>query len=1039
VKFANFSIDRPVTTLMMMITLVMIGSIAAPLLPVDLYPNMEIPSVSVSVSWPGGTPEQVENQVTNRVEASLATVPNVTSISSSSNNGRSQTTLQFDYGADLEQAMSNVRDKMDRTRRQLPSDADAPVISRVDLNSTPIMSLAVYGDSDLITLRDIADNVVSPAIQRAEGVASVTVSGGRTRQVQVILDQNKLLQYGISLSAVSSAIGADNTSSDVGNVKKGDNVIPLHFSGDFKSTAEIQKVQVPIGRGQTVPLSELAQIVDTYQDVTSESRKDGQLSVSLSILKESDGNTVAVSSTVRAEIENIKKKLPAGVNVTVLNDSSVFIRQSINTVVDHTLLGALFSVFILYLFLRSVRATLVIGIVIPIAVISTFSLMYFSNQTFNIITLGGLALGLGSLVDFAVVMLESIYRKKHEGEGPIDAAKKGAAEVGTAIMASALAQVAVFVPTLFISGLVQQYFVPMALTVSFSHIAALFAAVTLVPMLASKLLKGKFDEELPEGRSYNPSVWFGRGLVHVTKFYMGLLKWSLRNRWVIVSVTLLLIAGSVYIYRFVGTELTPRTDEGELSANVSLPAGSGFDATNEITTQVESIIKDIPDVDTIYTTVNSNNGRITADLKPLGQRRDTDVVVEEIRNKTSGIVGAQVNVNARFTSVRLPGLSGGGGGDNIQINLNGPDLTVLNKLADLVVTAVRDVDGIRSVRNPLDRSSEQFNLLIDRDAAAHYGVSIRDLLTQLRAAYQGTAATQLKTGSTQVAVQVKYPSDFSQNLENLDKVVITTSSGGQIPVSQIAKVEIGSGPSNIRHQDQQRVTNINASVFGRPVGDVSLDVQSALDTIQPPDGYSITMVGERASINSSFKSLELMLVFAIVLVYMVMASQFESLYSPFIIMFSLPPTIVGAIGGLFITGRTINMNTYIGMIMLVGIVVNNAIVLIDYTNQLRKRGLPLHEALIQAGQIRLRPILMTTCTTILAMLPLVIGYGEGAETQASMATVVAFGLAFSTMITLLLVPVVYSLFDSWGNANRRLFRKLFKRFMKQTEEPTLSV
>ncbi|MCC2685705.1 MAG: multidrug transporter, partial [Paenibacillaceae bacterium] len=683
-------------------------------------------------------------------------------------------------------------------------------------------------------------------------------------------------------------------------------------------------------------------------------------------------------------------------NVTVLNDSSVFIRQSINTVVDHTLLGALFSVFILYLFLRSVRATLVIGIVIPIAVISTFSLMYFSNQTFNIITLGGLALGLGSLVDFAVVMLESIYRKKHEGEGPIDAAKKGAAEVGTAIMASALAQVAVFVPTLFISGLVQQYFVPMALTVSFSHIAALFAAVTLVPMLASKLLKGKFDEELPEGRSYNPSVWFGRGLVHVTKFYMGLLKWSLRNRWVIVSVTLLLIAGSVYIYRFVGTELTPRTDEGELSANVSLPAGSGFDATNEITTQVESIIKDIPDV-------------------------------------------AQVNVNARFTSVRLPGLSGGGGGDNIQINLNGPDLTVLNKLADLVVTAVRDVDGIRSVRNPLDRSSEQFNLLIDRDAAAHYGVSIRDLLTQLRAAYQGTAATQLKTGSTQVAVQVKYPSDFSQNLENLDKVVITTSSGGQIPVSQIAKVEIGSGPSNIRHQDQQRVTNINASVFGRPVGDVSLDVQSALDTIQPPDGYSITMVGERASINSSFKSLELMLVFAIVLVYMVMASQFESLYSPFIIMFSLPPTIVGAIGGLFITGRTINMNTYIGMIMLVGIVVNNAIVLIDYTNQLRKRGLPLHEALIQAGQIRLRPILMTTCTTILAMLPLVIGYGEGAETQASMATVVAFGLAFSTMITLLLVPVVYSLFDSWGNANRRLFRKLFKRFMKQTEEPTLSV
>ncbi|MDF2962847.1 MAG: swrC 2, partial [Paenibacillus sp.] len=934
--------------------------------------------------------------------------------------GSSNVTVQFNFGTDISEATLTMRDRLDRVRRQLPSDADAPVVSRADPNSQPILSLALYSNSvDLITLRDLADNVVSPAVQRANGVASVSVTGGRVRQIQLLVDQNKLTQYGLTFNQVTSALSNDNQSTDAGLVYKGEQLVPLTIKGEFKSSAEIEKVRVSLSRGQSIPLGELGKIIDTYQEITFESRRNGERSVGISVLKQSDGNTVSVADNIRASMEDIQKNLPEGVKLGILNDSSKFIKSSINTVIEHTLLGGVFSVIILMLFLNSIRATLIIGVVIPISVISTFSMMYFSHQTINTITLGGLALGLGSLVDFAVVVLESIFRKKEEGLSPVEAAKQGTAEVGTAVMASALAQIAVFAPTLFIDGLVKNFFVPMALTITFSHIAALFAAITLVPMLAAKLLKKHHDETLPEGKSYNPAVWFGRGMNRLTTGYAGLLKWSLSHRWIIVMVTVGMLGGSVYLAKFVGTEITPRTDEGQLNINISLAQGTKFEITNELATKVEGLIKDIPDIESFFTTVgggggafqsaSTNSANISVTLKPLNERKmKTEQIVEQIRNMTTGNPGAQISVNAR-SSIRLPGLGGGGGAD-IQVNLNGPDMAVLSKLGDMVAEEMRAIPTLRNVQNTLDRNIPQFDMTIDREAASYYGISVREVMTTIRTAYQGSVATNFKTGDSQISVLVKYPSEFTNNLENLNQVVLTTGSGAQVPLNAIAKVEPGSGPAQIRHINQQRLATIQGAVFNAPVGDVAKEVQARLDTIQPPDGYTITL-GSQADSNSAFTSLYLMLGLSVVLVYMVMASQFESLYGPFIIMFSLPPTFVGAILGLYLTDRTINMNSVMGMIMLVGIVVNNAIVLIDYTNQLRKRGFTLYDALIEAGKVRLRPILMTTATTVLAMLPLVIGFGEGAEAQASMATVVAFGLTLSTMITLLLVPVVYMLMD----------------------------
>ncbi|SEC78763.1 efflux RND transporter permease subunit [Paenibacillus sp. GP183] len=1045
-KIANFSVHRPVTIFMIMVVLVLIGAISLPLLPVDLYPNLEIPTANVSVTWSGSSPAQVEEQITKKVESAMATISGVTQLDSNSRTGSSSVSVNFNYGTNLDQAILSMRDKLDRLKRSLPTDADAPIVSRVDPNSSPILTLALYGNTDLITLRDLADSVVSPDVQQVDGVASVGVTGGRVRQVQILIDPLKLQQYNVSFSTVTAALGNDNTSTDAGLVNKGQQLVPLHIDAQFKSVADIGKVQVQLGKGQTLALGDLGQIIDTYQDVSMEARKDGQPSVSLSILKQAGGNTVSVSDNIQKTLSKIQAKLPNGVHVSALSDQAKFIRQSINTVVDHTLLGGVFSILILLFFLRNVRATLIIGIVIPISVISTFSMMYFSGQTINTITLGGLALGLGSLVDFAVVVLESIFRKRHEGLDPQEAAKVGTKEVGTAVMASALAQIAVFAPTVFINGLSRQFFLPMALTVSFSHIAAWFAAVTLVPMLAAKFLKGKVDEEIPKGRSWNPLIWFGRGVNRLTNGYARLLKWSLLHRWIIVLTTVILFATSVYSARFVGSELTPRTDAGQVNISISLAQGTAFDLTNQLAAKIESKIKDVPEVDTVFTSVGSqgggsfqtastNNASIQIMLKPLSQRkRSTDQVAEQIRTLTQGNVGAQIGVNVP-SGVRLPGLGGGGnggsGGSDIQVSLSGPDLNVLQKLGDLVVQEVSSVDGTRNVQNTLDRTTPQFNLTIDRDAAAHYGVSVKDVMTALRTAYQGNVATQFSTANSQIAVLIKYPNDFSNKIENVNNISINSSSGTLVPLNQIAKVEPGEGPAQIRRSNQNRTASVQASIFGAAVGDIQNQVKAKIDAIQPPDGYQVTMGGQATQQNSAFKDLSYMLILSVVLVYMVMASQFESLYGPFIIMFSLPPTFVGAILGLLVTHRTINMNSIIGMIMLVGIVVNNAIVLIDYTNQLRKKGMPLSEALIEAGKVRLRPILMTTATTVLAMLPLVVGFGEGAETQASMATVVAFGLTFSTLVTLLLIPVVYTLFDGWMNG----IKKRFKRMPAASLEP----
>ncbi|BAU28447.1 HAE1 family hydrophobic/amphiphilic exporter-1 [Aneurinibacillus soli] len=1027
-KIANFSVDRPVTISMIMVVLVLLGVIAMPMLKVDLYPNLSIPVAVVSTTWNGSSPDEVEQQISKPIESAMATVPGVSEVDSTSSQNSSRVTVRFNFGENLDQATLSMRDKLDKVRKQLPADADQPTVTKVDPNSSPIMTIALSGSMSAVELKRLASDVVQQRLSTVDGVASVSVTGGQNREIDVLLDPEKMQAYGLSTNQVSQALQGDNINADGGLISQGKKQVTLHMNGQFINPQDIGNVPIKLSNGSSIFIRDIATINDTFADVTQLSRTNGMPSVSLDILKSPDGNTVQVSKNVQSMITTIEKSLPKSVKLTVVSDQAKYIQTSINTVIDHTLAGAGLSVIILYLFLQRLRTTLIIGIVIPISIISTFSLMYFTGQTINTVTLGGLALGMGSLVDFAVVVIESIFRYSSKGLSPIESAKLGTSEVGTAVMASALSQICVFAPVAFTQGMATQLFGPLALTVVFSHIAALFGAVTLVPMLSSKWLKGVGEHDRSK---LKPVALFQDFMKALTRGYSRLLKWSLGHRKTVIIFTLIMFGASTSLVPLIGFELTPNSDQGQFKANIRVATNTKLEETNKVAAAVERVIESEPEVTTVFTQVGTGGGgsfanvstdraSIQANLKPLAQRtRSTDQVVEDVRNKVANIPGAKITISAASNS-----LSFGHGGSGVDIDISGDNTKVLQKLATLVENTVSTIPGIRNLQNSLDQQVPQFQITMDRQKAAQYGLSISQIVSQMRDAYKGNIATQFHTLDSSVNVIVKYPKEFTSNITNLSRVMISTSSGAQIALSDVANVSPTVGPSQISRTNQVRTITVSGDLFNANAGVTQQQIAAKIAQLPVPDGYTISQGGQAKDLNQSFSSLGLVLPLAIILVYIVMASQFESLFSPFIIMFSLPPTFIGAAIGLVVTGRSLSINAIIGIIMLVGIVVNNAIVLVDYTNQLRKGGLNLREALLEAGPVRLRPILMTTATTVLAMFPLVLGFGEGAEAQAPMATVVAFGLTFSTLVTLILIPVVYTIFDDLGNRiNRKASRE----------------
>ncbi len=1027
-KIADFSVDRPVTIVMVILGLLVLGLFSLSFLSIDLYPEITNPAITVVASYPGAGPQEVEHDVTKVIESAVGTISNIEKVSSTSQTGSSQVTLQFAWGTNMDTALADVRARLELIRGRLPDAVENVNVYKFDTTMMPIMSVAVAGRQDLVSLRKLVEDVIQPAIERVEGVAAVTVRGGLTREVQVQVNPWKLQQYGLGINQVMQSLQAENVDVAGGILPKGHTNYIVRGLAKYKSVEEIANIPVQLPQGGFVHLGDLAEVKDTFAKQESYTLLNGQPAVSFSVQKQSGANTVAVAERVKKEMENLKNQLPGDIQFAVAFDQSETIRNSINDVARTIVLGGGLAILVLLIFLRNFRTTLVIALSIPFAIITTFTMMYFGKMNLNLMSMGGLSLGVGHMVDYSIVVLESIYRHRRSGEPPKEAAKRGTAEVGMAVVASALTVAVVFLPMIFVKGLAGQFFKQFALTVAFSQLAALFVSLTLIPLICSRLFgrledAGKGDKWWQ--RLFNKSeAWYGA----LDEKYRKLLAWSLQKRLLVVSAAAAVTAGSFLLVPFVGSEFFPSQDSGQFSVDVQLPLGTVLEDTGRVMSALTDVVSQVPEVQTVLTTVGgggfmggsqTERGQISVRLVPKAQRsRTTDQVVEELRGKLRGVPGATIRVSV---SSGVGALSRAFSGRPIEIMIKGDNLEELKNLAASATEIVKGVQGTRQVQNSMEAGRPELRIAFDRERIASKGLTTSQVSQIVKAAGDGVVVSSMDEGGTAVDVRVLLSQKARQSTSSLENIFVAQG-GVQVPLTDLARFEEGEGPNVINRLSMSRVAYVYGDYAGRDLGSIQRDIRAGLAKMPLPPGYIIQYGGQQQDMAESFKSLGMALALALLLVYMVMAGQFESLLYPFCIMFSIPVSAAGVVLSLLVTGRAFSMPAYIGIILLCGIAVNNAIVLIDYINTLKKRGLARDEAIVAAGPVRLRPILMTALTTLFGLLPLALGLGEGTEVQAPMATVVFGGLLVSTFLTLIIVPVVYTLFDDLGQKAVALYR-----------------
>ncbi|AOT69712.1 efflux RND transporter permease subunit [Geosporobacter ferrireducens] len=1029
-NLSSISVKRPVTIVMMTLIVVVLGVISLTRIPIDLMPKIEVPVAIVSTTYSGVGPQEIEELITRPLENAVATVSGIDSLQSISTEGSSLVIAQFDFGTDMDNVALEMREKVDMVKGMLPSDANTPMVMKIDPNAQPIIQLALTDGDDLAKLQTFAEDTVKPRLERLPGVASVSVTGGYTDQIEIAINQEKLTGYGLTVDQIAQVLRTENYSAPTGEVKTGAQKLTIRTTGEFKSLEAIQKLPVSLSGGSQVLLEDIATVTMKYKDETSISRTNGKRSINVSMQKQSGTNTVTVADKIAQELEKLKKEFPEVEIVTVM-DQSTYIKDAIGNVSNSAMMGGILAVVVLYMFLRNLRTTFIIGVAIPVSVIATFILLFFNDITINMMTLGGLSLGVGMLVDNSIVVLENIYRYRQMGYSRVDAAVKGAQEVGMAVVASTLTTVAVFLPIAFVEGLVSILFKELSLTVAMSLGASLVISLTLVPMLSSKLLK--VDTAEGKGRHGRFKLFnflydaFDKGFEKVESGYRKLLAGALNRRKTTVFVAFVIFAGSLASIAAVGMEFFPASDEGQISISIEMPNGYELENVDELTTKIEGMLEGIGEVETIFSNIGSsgnsfrgggsNKASVYVMLKKMAEReRSTIEVADEIREMIKDIPGAKLGVSAS-NSMSFSG------GSPVNIKIKGDDLDTLKKIGEDIKNIVMSVEGTREVKNSLEEGIPEVEIQVNRDVAVQYGLTAAQIASAVKGTVAGQTATKYRMNGEEIDVVIKGDSIFQESLSNLGQISVP-SSRGSVPLNQVARIAVVQGPISINREDQVRITQVNSQVFGRDLGSISRDIQAKLAQYPMPSGYTYELGGDNQQMIEAFQNLLLALGLAIVIMYMIMASQFESLIHPFTVMFSVPLAFSGGALGLFITGRTLSVTALIGVIMLSGIVVNNAIVLVDYINTRRAEGEERREAIINAGPIRLRPILMTTLTTVLGLLPLAIGIGEGAESQAPMATVVIGGLALSTLLTLVFVPVMYTLLDDFKNfIKRKILRR----------------
>ncbi|QHE53763.1 efflux RND transporter permease subunit [Pontibacillus sp. HMF3514] len=1022
-KLVDTSVKRPVGVFMIVVAILALGFVSLRDLTIDLYPEIDLPIAVVSTSYEDAAPQEVEKLVSRPIESAVSSIEGMDTVQSQSQPGTSMVIMMFNNGVDLDNALLDVREKVDQVKGMLPEGANEPSVLRFDPQQIPVMWLGLTG-KDKAKLQTLAEDRLVPYFERQGGVGSVSIEGGQTREVQVELKRSQLAKFGLTSQTLVQAINAANQSTSAGVIEKGDQDLQVRIEGEFESVEDIRDTIITTPTGAQLELQDVANIEDTFKDVTSITTVNGESSVVLSVLKKTDGNTVEVADNMYAAMEDMKEDLPDDVNLDIVFDTSTFIKQSIDSVVQNIILGGIFSVLVLLLFLKSIRATIVIGISIPIAIISTFTLMYFTGNTLNVLTMGGLALGIGMMVDSSIVILENIVSYRQHGYTLKEAAKEGASELAPAVIASTTTTLVVFLPIVFVEGIASELFTPLALTVSFALVASLIVSITLIPMLSSKLLTKAMQDN---GRRY----WFDRFMDRVNGGYRSTLRWVLNHRKTTVFGTLLAVVASLAITPLLGTEFIPQSDQGQIEITVEAPSGTSLQGTEDITNQIDEKIQPYEEIiESNYLSIGgggfegfsstSNEATYTIQLIPPDDReRTTAEVMQAIDSDLKNIVGAEITVSEMAAGI--------GGGSPVSIQINGDDYDVLKELAQQVTWVISNVEGVHNPESSASEGRPEIQVEVDRKKAAQYGLTYQQVMTQVQMGFSGQVTTRFRESGDEIDVRLMLPEEERQTISDLETLKIQTQEGTMIPLATVAELKQVQGPVTLLRENQQRQVNVTSDIVDRDLGSITADIREELSTMNFPEGYSYKIGGQAEDMAESFGDLALALVFSIFLVYAVMAIQFENFLYPFVIMFSMPATVVGVLGGLFITGLPLSIPAVIGVIMLAGIVVNNAIVLVDYINIVRRRGVDRFEAILEAGPSRMRPILMTTLTTVLGMIPLALGLGQGAEAQQPMAVTIIFGLTVSSFFTLLLIPVVYTYLDDLSGKVVGFFQKRSKK------------
>jgi len=1025
------SLKNPVARFMVAIGIILLGMIAFSNLAIDLFPDISYPIISVSTEYPGAGPEDIEISVTRLIEKRVSRIQNVRYVSSRSRDSYSTVIVEFYWGTDLDVASSDIQQSINQIIDHLPEDAKQPVIYKFDPSQIPVLTLAITGPMDEFRLRELGEDFIAPRLESLKGVASANVWGGVVREIQVELDRAKLEGMNLSLDNVAQAVKIAHMDTPGGSLKDERKEYGVRTLGRSSEIKNIEEIIVQQHNGVPTRVRDIGRVKDGFEDTQTEVSVNGSRGITVAVQKQIGGNTVSVVDNVLKALPQIQRELPKGVSLQVVSDQSTFIRKSIKNLQHEAIMGALLAVAIILIFLGSGTSTLIIAHSIPISIIATFVLLHFGKFTLNIMTLGGLALGVGRLVDDAIVVLENINRHIELGESPVEASYKGASEVSKPVIAATITSIVVFTPLAFVKGIAALLFVQMAYTVAFSLLASLFDSLTLVPVLTAKFLK-------PKGAARKVS-WTQKifektrpFFLWVDQYYQNILQLSLSHRKVVVSGVIGIFVGTLLLIPLIGTEFFPKSDEGQLRMALRLPVGSPMEETKRVMGKIEGIVfQDVPELYSLWSRSGSgrgagifsgrfsgpHTGSASVMLVDQSDRdRSSEAVAASLRQKVRGIPGAIITVYPGGIVSRVMTF---GADEPIDVEVLGYDMATGSRLAKEVDQILKEVRGVTDIQVGREEGFPEYQVRVRQDRIASFGLTTSRVAEIVRGAIEGTEGTgssiyvDPQTGREH-NVRVRLREEDRRRPEDLSRLPVPALGGKVVPLGNVAEIVQMFTPVQLERKYQQRIIHVTANTTGRDLGSIASEIETKVSQMKIPEGFSVLLKGARLEQKDAFRTLIFALCLAILLIYMVLASQFASLLHPFLIMFSVPLGFIGVVWALFLTGNTLSVVSFIGIIMMVGIVVSNAILIVDYINRLRKEeGVELKEAIIRAGRIRLRPILMTTLTTVCGLIPMALGIGEGAEANASLAIAVIGGLSVSTFLTLVFVPTLYMIAESW--------------------------